>query len=185
MSVVRSEYQIWGALVTGVTDGLAGLGYAGVDVLQSYQPTIQGAASTGTVYLHRIGGRRLQTQGKRYYQTGEFPATGQIYRREQWQKLESFQANAVVREEPGDLVNYTCLDLVSACLTVVQSQSFIDYMLENGITLNFPTEIRQDYFVQEDGSYDKDPSFDFSLMFSEYVDYAVDPADVEGEVETV
>ena len=137
--------------------GLARHGFSKVPVVEAYQPTTQGRTTTATVYFFALPERRYGWQGRTRrvdLEKCEITTT-----ESQW--IESgFQVYALAPQDPGNLSIPTAKDLVNVAAMVCNSYVFIQAVHKGGFGVQRVTQVRDPYFVNDQGQFESSPSFD-------------------------
>lgn len=160
---------IVGILRTGLADSAIQVVAPDADnavVQQDFQPTTQGTPSGPAVFLHKIGdvpmGWPARTDALNEAQTS-FDHTEM-----QWMQT-SFQITAMAQQDPSDVNAMTASDLCNAARAIMQSDATRATLLDAGIGIYRPGELRNPYFLDEKGQYEAAPSFDFTLTHQQVI----------------
>ena len=133
-----------------------------VTILQSYQPTKQGTASSAAMYFHKIGDRRLGSPRR----LSEWDALSGAMIDYDTQLMETtFQLSALVRQ-PDTL---TASDILNDAAMVMQSEQFIKTLKADGVGILRIGEIRNPYFQDDRDQFQAMPSFDFIVSYNRTV----------------
>ena len=139
--------------------GLARLGLT-AEVLANQQPTMQGRTTTATLYFSAISENRY---GWQYSRTSYDPETMEIEREEaQWLRT-TYQVTALAPQDPRNLLLPTAKDLLRAASIIIGGQSFTQALTKDGVGVERVTELRNPYFVNDQGQFEASPSFDFTV----------------------
>lgn len=133
-----------------------------VPILQSYQPTKQGAATAPAMYFYKIGDRRLGSPRR----LSEWDALSGAMIDYDTQLMETtFQLSALVRQ-PDTL---TASDILNDAAMVMQSEQFIKTLKAGGVGILRVGEIRNPYFGDDRDQFQAMPSFDFIVSYNRTV----------------
>lgn len=147
-----------------IRDGLAMRGIEGVDLAQAYQPTQQGMPTENSVTLHALP---LVPLGH-LRRDSIWDADELIMRDVELQTWQAtYQVNAFVTVNPGDVNGMTALDLLRNVWYVMQSSATIARLRGDGLAILRVNDLRNAPFVDDRGRYEYSPSFDFTITFDE------------------
>ena len=144
------------------TQLLAGLSRLSItsEVLGNQQPTTQGRTTTATLYFSAINEQRY---GWQYSRTTYDPEVMELEREEsQWLRT-TYQVTALVPQDPRNLAIPTPKDLLRAASIIINGQSFIQALTKDGVGVERVTDLRNPYFVNDQGQFEASPSFDFTV----------------------
>lgn len=138
--------------------GMARHGYATLPVIASYQPTTEGRATKAALYFFPLLERRYGWQGRKRLVGQETITTTET------QIIESaFQVFALAPQDPTNLSLPTAKDLVNSAAMVCNSQVFSQAMNRQGVGVQRITQVRNPFFVNDQGQFEPSPSFDVTL----------------------
>lgn len=138
--------------------GLARQGYTALPVIASYQPTTEGRATEAALYFFPLPERRYGWQGRKRIVGTETITTTET------QIIESaFQVFALAPQDPTNLLLPTAKDLVNIAAMVCNSQVFSQVMNRQGVGVQRITQVRNPFFVNDQGQFEPSPSFDVTL----------------------
>ena len=140
--------------------GLARHGLSAVPVVASYQPTSEGRVTEAAIYFFALPESRHGWQGRRRkvnLQTHKIDTT-------EVQIIQGgFQVFALAPQDPQNLALPTAKDLVNIAAMICNSQVFAQAMHRAGVGVQRVTEIRNPYFVNDQGQFEASPSFDIKI----------------------
>ena len=138
--------------------GMARHGYATLPVTASYQPTTEGRATEAALYFFPLTERRYGWQGRKRLVGEETITTTET------QIIESaFQVFALAPQDPTNLSLPTAKDLVNIAAMACNSQVFSQAMNRQGVGVQRITQVRNPFFVNDQGQFEPSPSFDVTL----------------------
>lgn len=160
----------------------AGLTANGItaDVLQSYQPTMQGARTIDSIYFFKIDDARIGSPGH----SSAYNGTTELMDETDTQLHEAvFQFSAWVRQTTTSTT--TAQDLLTTVALIMQTRPFIEAMKALGIGVLRVTELRNPYFKDDRDQYQTSPSFDVSFSYNRSIAWTDDAlASIEFNVST-
>ena len=132
-------------------------GYTTLPVIENYQPTTQGRVTEAAVYFHALPEQRYGWQHrKRKFNLEENKITTT---ESQWM-LSRFQVYALAPQDPTDLTLPTAKDLCNLAAMICNSELFVDALIKAGAGVHRITQVRNPYFVNDQGQFEASPSFD-------------------------
>ena len=131
-------------------------------VRQSYQPKSHGTPSPPFVYIHRISSHRYGFQSSR-----SMDMLGEQIETETQTIEKVFQIGGEALEETPTLAELTAYDYVENTSIILNSQYARERLKLAGICLLRITDIRNPYFMNERERYQQDPSFDFTVIYTQ------------------
>lgn len=141
---------------------LAGFARLGItcEVLGNNQPTTQGRIAGPVLYFSAINEQRY---GWQYARTEYKPLTQELEREEsQWLRT-TYQVTALSPQDPSNLLLPTPKDLLRAASIIINGQSFVQAIHAQGVGVERVTDLRNPYFVNDNGQFEASPSFDFTV----------------------
>lgn len=141
---------------------IAGLSRLSVtaSVIGNNQPTTQGRTTTATLYFSAINEQRY---GWQYSRTTYDPEVMELEREEaQWLRT-TYQVTALAPQDPTNLSLPTPKDLLRAASIIINGQSFIQELTKHGVGVERVTDLRNPFFVNDQGQFEASPSFDFTV----------------------
>jgi hypothetical protein len=178
-----TDNQIYAIMFPLITAGLTKRGVANVTVLQSYQPTQQGAASGRSVYLFSLHDDPVGfVRRDSVYDTVD----AQMRATELQTWTGTYQVNALAIQEPGDITGLTAKDIVKAVRQTLQSSDTIGTLRSSGLAILRIGQLNNPTFTDDKGRFEYSPSFDFVLTYDEkYTDDAPVVEFVEYDIKRV
>lgn len=159
------DNQIYQILFPIIDNGLVALGIAGVTVLQGNQPTQQGAVSTPAVYLYKVSNHSYGFPRVNSAWTGSQEQQTQ----EQWDEA-TFQASALITQNPADTSALTASDLLNAVRSILQFDQTLDTLKANGLGILRVDTVPNPFFKDDRDNFEAAPSIDFVITnTSQYV----------------
>lgn len=140
--------------------GLVDDGFTNVTVVQSYQPTQQGANSGPTIYFYKLGDHRYGW--RRATDEWDEENSRMVHTEIQFYET-SFQVSSLVTQRPQVPLSYTASDLVNEVAAILQSDKTIVTLNNSDVGILRVTEVRNPYFTDDRDQYEASPSFDFVL----------------------
>lgn len=138
-------------------NGLAEVGYGGVAVAGSNQPTTQGKSKDPTIYFSFLHAQREGWQYRKHA-----PMTGT----EENQNVAcTYQFMSFAEVDPTNINAPTDADYADAASMVFLSITAIQYLMTHGIGVRRVTEVRHPYFSNEKDQFESYPSFDVTFTF--------------------
>ena len=130
-----------------------------VTIIQSNQPTVQGAVKSDSMYFYKIGDKRVGHP----HRINEWDTLAGAMVDNDVQLMEAtFQLSALVRQ-PDTI---TASDLLNDAAMIMQSDSFIKTLKNAGVGILRIGEIRNPYFQDDRDQFQAMPSFDFILSYN-------------------
>lgn len=154
-----------------ITAGLTGLGYTGVSVVSSNQPTQQGVNTPPTVYFFKVSDHRFGSLRRIDYWDS---MTSEMVHKEVQDYETTFQISSLVIQNPLVTNSYTASDLVNSVALVLQSSSTLQQLYANDVGIYRITDIRNPYFTDDKDRFEASPSFDFTLTHKQ-INKTTDP----------
>lgn len=133
-------------------------GYSTIKVLQMMQPKQQGATTVPTIYFQRIGQGRRGWQDRKTIKTTGTAGDPMAHTERQWFET-MFQFNALAPNYP-DGSGSAAGDLIDIAHMVWQSDIMRKALASAGLGMYRPSDIRQNWFVDDQDRNEADPSFD-------------------------
>ncbi|UNY40196.1 hypothetical protein KLEP174_gp14 [Pseudomonas phage vB_PcuM_ KLEP17-4] len=160
-----NDNQLTALIRTQLLAGLSRLSLTS-EVLGNQQPTTQGRTTVATLYFSAINEQRY---GWQYSRTEFLPLTETLEREEaQWVRT-TYQVTALAPQDPSDLTIPTPKDLLRSASLIINGQSFVQAMTAQGVGIERVTELRNPYFVNDQGQFEASPSFDFTVTRKEAI----------------
>lgn len=140
--------------------GLTRQGYSTLPVIAAYQPTTEGRVTEATIYFFPLPDNRYGWQHRK--RTVDIDAGTITTTEGQW--IESgFQFYALAPQDPTNLTLPTAKDLVNLAAMICNSEPFIQGMRAGGAGVQRVTQIRNPFFVNDQGQFESSPSFDIII----------------------
>lgn len=127
-----------------------------IAVKAGFQSTKQGREENMVIFFtinesgHGWQGRNYNVQGKN------------ANHQENQLSEKTYQVQALV----SDLGNYTAGDITAIVRMIVNSLPFVTALRKQNIGVQRATGIRRPYFLNDQGNYEQNPSFDFNVTFT-------------------
>lgn len=155
-----NDVQLMTLLRAQLIAGLTRHGQSSVPVIGSYQPTSQGRQSTPAIYFYRVQDYRYGWQSrKRVYDQPNNLITST---ESQWMES-TFQIYALAEYDPKNLALPNANDLTNLAAMICNSDSFVSGMRAGGAGVQRVTTIRNPFFVNDQGQFEPNPSFDITI----------------------
>jgi hypothetical protein len=138
---------------------LASYGYT-PSVLAGRQPSKQ-LLVDNSVYLFPIGETRQGVQGRTYK-----PKDGHTGHIERVQVSKTIQVQCFKNTDIQDVSALTATDLCAIVKMIIDSLPFQEAIRVRGIATHNSVPIREPEFINDNGDYEKNPSFDFDMSFT-------------------
>lgn len=148
-----------------INAGLVTLGYTGVVVKQTYEPTQQGVNTVPTVYFYKLFDHRY---GFRKASDKWDEVNSEMVHTEEQKYETTFQISALVIQDPAN-ISYTASDLVNDVAAIMQSVATINTLEAQGVGIYRVTEVRNPYFTDDKDRNEASPSFDFTLTHTQTI----------------
>lgn len=140
-------------------DLLASQGIADIPVIVAFQPTTQGREARA-IYLDALPSNRYGWQSR----TDQYnPMTGDQIHTESQIYEQGFQVQGFTPADPTDLSLPTAKDLTELAAILIASQPFVQALTAESVGLQRITAIRNVPFVNDQGNFEYNPSFDFTV----------------------
>lgn len=149
-----------------INAGLSTLGIGDIAVKQSYQPTMQGAETGPTVYLFKVADRR---RGSPRRESVYDPDTETFIHTETTAYETTFQASALVTQNPANVNSVTASDLINYVSAILQSEMGLDYLQSKGLGILRIGDVRNLIFENDRQQFQAQPSFDFILTHNQVI----------------
>lgn len=143
-----------------INTGLTAVGFAGVSVVQSNQPTQQGTRTAPTVYYFKIGDYRYGFLKREDVWDADLD---QMVHSEIQQYETTFQISGLVIQKPTNAYSYTASDLVNEVAAIMQSDLTRNTLMESNVGILRVGDVRNPYFADDKDRFEASPSFDFVL----------------------
>lgn len=135
-------------------------GFTTVNVVQEYQPTMQGVDTEPTLFFFKVGFKRYGFLGR----LDEWDAGDMEMVHTERQYFESaWQISALVRQNPATPNQYSASDLADEAASIMQSDKTRNILNASNIGILRITDIVNPFFVNDHDNYQAIPSFDFVL----------------------
>lgn len=134
-------------------------GISDLPVIVAFQPTTQGRDERG-LYINMVSSRRNGWQERRDIYDEE--SGDQTHIEGQWYET-VFQVQGFTPANINDLNELRAKDLTEIAAMLIASQPFIQAMTAGGVGVQRITAIRNPYFVNDQGNFEANPSFDFTV----------------------
>ncbi|MCL6323992.1 phage gateway protein [Pectobacterium polaris] len=140
--------------------GLVMQGFNGVNVWQSYQPTVQGLSSVMTLYLHKITDSPTGSPGHREV----WDQGAQVLRRITTEvMLTSYQISGSMVYDDTDPNAVTPADLVKAAARAVRSPEFQSAIIAGGANITRIGTVNNTPISGDTAGYEHRPMFDIQF----------------------
>lgn len=157
-----TDNQLLTLLVAGFSAELATRAPYPVAVKQSFGSRQQGAKSGPVLYLFKVGDKRVGSlQRKDTLNKTTNPWTFD-HLESQWYET-TFQAMALVPQDPAQPNSLTTSDIVNVGADIIQSDSMMARLRAQRVGVLRVSEVRNPYFVDDAERNEAEPSFDFVL----------------------
>lgn len=168
-----TENEIMIALRAGIITGLQsrGMSYA---VEQSYQPGMRGTNTDPTIYIHYLGGSAVGWP-ERLQRWDE--ATQQMLTVEKQLMTCRIQIGATAYADLTDPRARTVSDVIKSARWAVQSYAFIMSIKKEGLSVFRVAELPSMDVLSDTPGYDKRPTFDIILQYSDVIETVVPSLD--------
>ena len=138
---------------------LASYGYT-PSVLAGRQPSKQ-LLVDNSVYLFPISETRQGVQGRTYK-----PKDGHAGHIERVQVTKTIQVQCFKKTSIDDVNELTATDLCAVVKMIIDSLPFQEAIRAKKVATHNSVPIREPEFINDDGNYEKNPSFDFDMSFT-------------------
>ncbi|WP_422930138.1 phage gateway protein [Singulisphaera sp. PoT] len=157
-------------MISAVIAGEAVAGIPGTPIKQAFQPTLQGANTQPTAYLHKIGDRRVGSPRR----SDVWDQENGVMLHTELQKYETtFQMSALATQDPKTPTQYTASDILNLIASILQSSTTIAAFEAQGVGILRVAEVRNPYFLDDRMQNEASPSLDFTLTHDQVVASAV------------
>lgn len=165
-----NDVQLATLLRAEIISGLSRMGVTAA-VIANQQPTTQGRTTTATLYFSPISEQRYGWQYSSSKLTPEleldfvreYYSVQKLQREEaQWLRT-TYQVVALAPQDPRDLSLPTAKDILRSASIIMGGQSFVQALMRDGVGIERITDIRNPYFVNDNGQFEASPSFDFTV----------------------
>lgn len=155
-----NDNQLFALVLATINAGLAARGQGAIKVKRKYQRKQRGPNSADSVYLFKVGDRRIGSPKRDDVWNGtDFTHTEtQVYET-------TFQVSAQVLENPADVNQLTASDLVSIVADIMQGDMGQAALRVSRVSVLRVSEIRNPYVVDDHSQFEAEPSFDFVLTY--------------------
>ena len=169
-SFLKNELNIW---EVGYVDS--------VTIRRAFQPSQNKTITDFLASIFQISNKRYGFQGS----TDKFNTD-----LDQMEHFERYIYNKTLQISTQQLTEDTTVrtagDAAESLASYLQSQAFIDRIVEQGIEILRITEVRHPHYETSSGQYRGDPSFDFVLSYTQEIMTVIDGiTEVNGEVRAV
>lgn len=158
MTMTDNELKV--LLVATLEPLLVAQGFPLLRVTAEYQSTTQGRIPDPAIYYALGDATPVGAQG-RSYKYDNVTDTGATIEH-QWYRS-TFTIAGLSEDDPTDLTRPTAADLTSLCLMLVKSQAFVTALATVQVGLETPAAIRNPKFLNDQGQFEDNPSFDFTV----------------------
>lgn len=153
-------------VISTVIAGEATAGIPGTPIKQAFQPTLQGANTQPTAYLHKVGDRRVGSPRR----SDVWDQDDAVMIHMELQKYETtFQISALATQDPKTPTQYTASDILNLIAYILQSSATIAAFEAQGVGILRVTDVRNPYFLDDRMQNEASPSFDFTLTHSQVI----------------
>lgn len=174
-----TEQTIFTDVISFVNAGLLKLNYSNWNVVQSGQPKIT-ALKRPIIIIDMISAPRYGWQHIK-----EKVVNSQIVHKELFYQDLNFQLSAF-KHRSATSEEETAIDVCIGLSTFFNSEAGINLIKKKGYGISKITEIRTGFFVNEEETYEQNPSFDFSLnILQEVSSFVEEISDISGRVKGV
>lgn len=146
-----------------IKNGMTAYGHP-VTIMQSFQPTQQGAENGASLYFFKVDDKRIgHPSRKSIWDT----LLGKTIDTDTQRMEATFQVNALVKQIPQtNQTQPTASDYLNVCSMLVQGGEFVEALRNAGIAILRVSEIRNPYFKNDKDQYEAMPSFDFTIAYN-------------------
>lgn len=130
-------------------------------VKQLQQPENIGL-TTGCIYISRIDSSRLGWQAHR-----DKYINGEMKHSEEYIEQITYQISAFKKRNSKDIAELTSSDVLNSLITFFMSKNGVQYIRSLGYQTFRISQLRQPVFVTDSENYEKNPSFDITLVLSQ------------------
>lgn len=151
--------------------------YLDVGVLQKYQPTITGAPSGPTIFLHHVHSKRYGVLGRQEVNT---PTPDFTHLETQWWET-TIQVGCTARRNPQDpnfLTLPSALDIVNVASDILQGDKGLALLAVQRVRPLRITQVRDLRFKNDSDQYEAQPSFDIVLSHVQITESTTPPVTV-------
>jgi hypothetical protein len=138
---------------------LAQQGISDLPVIVAFQPTTQGRDERG-LYINAMPSRRYGWQERA--DVYDEVSGDQIHTEGQWHE-QTFQVQGFTPANINDLNELRAKDLTEISAMLIASQPFLQALTAENVGLQRITEVRNPFFVNDEGNFEANPSFDFTV----------------------
>lgn len=157
-----TDNQLIALLIQILSQGLIDDGYAGVSVIQAFQPTQQGVNIAPAIYLSKSDDYLYGTKQSNYV----FDPLDQLYVVTEIQRIETtFKFQALAIQNPVTPDAYTASDLVNEAGAIIRSQTTVDTLKPYGIGLLRSTAVSNAYDLDDKDQFEAAPAFNAVLVY--------------------
>lgn len=155
------DNQLWALLISVINTGLTARGITAT-VQQSYQPTQQGVQTGPSVILSNVTAKRYGSPNNK-----SVPATGDTATQTESYIVErTIQVGALSIQNPKK-PGRTAFDIVDAVSAIMQSEATRNTLRAAGVGIIRIQDIRTPYFLDDKNLHESDPSFDFTVNYTQ------------------
>lgn len=169
-----NDNQIIALIISIMRSGLDSIGLNDVLIKQQWQPRQSGIETQDTLYLSKILATRYGFPSRKDVydeSTGQFTHTETIWR------TPTFQFSGYALQNPDNVNETTASDITEMAADVMQTSATRLLLLDQNVGIIRITDVRENYFVNERGRYQQNPSFDFVLSYRFTLTNMVSPVD--------
>lgn len=156
-----TDNQLFTLVRTVILAGLASREMAGWKVARNFQPKQQGANSAPTVYLFKVGDRRIGSPQEKY----EWQTDAAEMRARYYQQYETTLQASILLDESDDPEALTPSDAISVVADIIQTDEGLAALRAGGVGILRVGDVRNPYDVNDRGQFAAGPSFDFVLTY--------------------
>ncbi len=155
------ENQLYALLISILNEGAAAAGLpSNLQVMQAYQPTQQGAATSPTFYIHKMGDKRYgYPQRKEVWNQ----TTNNFDHHEIQQYETTFQIAALATPNPADVNALTVGDMLNLGAHVLQSDATVAILEAAGLGIYRVQLIPNSFFTDDRERFEAAPSLEFTV----------------------
>lgn len=160
---IKTENQQWQDIIT-IIKYILTKKQISWQVKQLQQPENIGF-TTGCVYVSRIDTNRLGWQEHK----DKFVNGNMIHTEAYFEQIQ-YQISAFKKRNPSDITEITSSDVLNAIITFFMSSAGVQYIRSLGYESFRVSQLRQPTIVTDSENYEKNPSFDITLVLRQTED---------------
>lgn len=160
--MVKTDNDIIQIFLPIINNALVERGFENVIVQQAYQPKQQGIPTQNTVYFFKVSGRNYGYPGR--FNRWDSVEAESVHTESQYQES-TWQVMALVMSDVEDVDSYGAADLLLEVSSIMQSDTTLSILNDNGIGVLKINNIINPFFVDDRDNFEASPSFDFVLTY--------------------